>query len=309
MSSAVCIMLREAAGRPVTTANHNSTISLSPSKCLEGAGEVPQLASNVRISFISHSLGSRMLFDVLGAGDSNTKAPSAGLTALAAATDTFFMAANQLALLGIARGATPVEAQGLDADVQLVRDCPGNAPSFLTVGCRAQSIAVTETAAKTKAIELSIQKDCPAGTPALEMARCEEKSIAATRAKIRATIPDGRKLWVVGFFDPGDVLGYSVMGGRTGEAPKDIRFISVLHRNTPQILGLGSNPLSAHDAELALETLPPPGVGQSRPHQAAPYDRKRPTEVSRSPNAMKMIFCGATSDPAGRLTPDACPPR
>jgi len=310
MSSAVCIMLREAAGRPVTTDDHNSSISLSPSKCLGEADDEALKRRNARISFISHSLGSRMLFDVIGAGDSNTMAPSEGLKALSGATDTFFMAANQLALLGVSRGVTPVEAQiqGLSKEAQRIedsirQDCPGNAPSFLTVGCRVQSMAAS------KEIEQNVQKDCPAELLAPEMARCRETSAAATRAKFRAALQKGRTLWVVGFFDPGDVLGYSLMGGRTGQAPADIRFISVLHRNTPQILGLGSNPLSAHDAELALETLPPPGVGQSRPHQAPPYNRERPTRVFKSPNAMSMIFSGAKSDPAGRLTPDVCPPR
>ena len=316
MSSAVCIMLREAAGRPVTTDDHNSSISLSPSKCLGEADDEALKRRNARISFISHSLGSRMLFDVIGAGDSNTMAPSEGLKALSGATDTFFMAANQLALLGIARGVTPVEAQvqELSKDAKMMQDyirqdCPGNAPGFLTVGCRAQSVAVSEVAAMTGVIELSIQKDCPAELLAPEMVRCQETSAAAARAKIRAALPEGRTLWVVGFFDPGDVLGYSLMGGRTGPAPTDIRFISVLHRNTPQILGLGSNPLAAHDNELALETLPAPGVGQSRPHQAPPYNRERPTRVFKSPNATAMILCGAKSDPAGRLTPDVCPPR
>ncbi len=310
MSSAVCIMLREAAGRPVTTADHNSTISLGPSECLGEADDEALKRRNARISFISHSLGSRMLFDVIGAGDSNTKAPSEGLKALSRATDTFFMAANQLALLGVSRGVTPVEAQiqGLSKEAQMIedfirQDCPGNAPSFLTVGCRVQSMAAS------KEIEQNILKDCPAELLAPEMARCRETSAAATRAKFRAALQKGRTLWVVGFFDPGDVLGYSLMGGRTGPAPADIRFISVLHRNTPQILGLGSNPLAAHDNELALETLPPPGVGQSRPHQAPPYNRERPTRVFKSPNAKDMILCGAKADPAGRLTPDTCPSR
>jgi len=300
-------MLREAVGRPVTSAEHNSSISLSPSNCLNAEGARALQDRNVRISFISHSLGSRMLFDVIGADDSNTKAPTESLVAFERATDTFFMAANQLALLGIASGVKPVAAQapGLSDDEQMIRgniqqDCPGSEPSFLTVRCRTESVAVT------KATQLTFQKECSAALSPSETAKCRERVADATRRKMRSNPPEGRTLWVVGFFDPGDLLGYSLMGGRTSKDREDIRFISVLHRNTPQILRLGSNPLVAHDNELALESLARPGAGHPRSHHAPPYPSDRPTEVFKSPNAMAMIFCGASSDPQGRLTPGKC---
>jgi hypothetical protein len=293
MSSAVCIMLREAAGRPVTTAEHNSAISLSPSDCLDETSADSLLERGARISFISHSLGSRMLFDVLSApssGKTPTEAnrtpgtPTKALVATRKATDTFFMAANQLSLLGIAEVKGPqatspgVTGTGPPAVREApVPGCPKSLPGFLTADCRAPKDSETRKA---------------------------QKSGMSMTAQIAFDAP--RPLKVVGFFDPGDILGYSLVGGRTGQGPTDISFISVLHRNTPQILKLGSNPLEAHDNELALETLPAPGAGQSRPHQAPPYPRDRPTEVFKSPNALAMIFCGATSDPQGRLIPGKC---
>ena len=293
MSSAVCIMLREAAGRPVTTAQHNSAISLSPSDCLDETSADSLLERGARISFISHSLGSRMLFDVLSApssGKTPTEAnrtpgtPTKALVATRKATDTFFMAANQLSLLGIAEVKGPqatspgVTGTGSPAVREApVPGCPKSLPGFLTADCRAPKDSETRKA---------------------------QKSGMSMTAQIALDAP--RPLKVVGFFDPGDILGYSLVGGRTGQGPTDISFISVLHRNTPQILKLGSNPLEAHDNELALETLPAPGAGQSRAHQAPPYPRDRPTEVFKSPNAMAMIFCGASSDPQGRLIPGKC---
>jgi hypothetical protein len=306
MSSAVCIMLREAAGRPVTTSEHNSTISLSPSDCLDDRGAQALLERDARISFISHSLGSRMLFYVLSAPSSKSPqqeallapgaprreaqapgTPTKALVATRKATDTFFMAANQLSLLGIAEvkgaqatspgvtGTAPAAAREAP-----VPGCPKSLPGFLTADCRAPKDSETRKAQKSG------------------------MSMSAQNA-----IDDIRQLKVIGFFDPGDILGYSLMGGRTGQGPSDISFISVLHRNTPQILRLGSNPLVAHDNELALQTLARPGVGHPRAHHAPPYPRDRPTEVFMSPNAMAMIFCGARSDPQGRLTPNACPSR
>jgi hypothetical protein len=296
MSSAVCIMLREAAGRSVTTAQHNSAISLSPSDCLDKNGAQSLLERNVRISFISHSLGSRMLFDVLSApasgkkkqeADLNPGTPTMALVATRKVTDTFFMAANQLPLLGIAEvkgpqatspgvtGTAPPAAREAQAP-----GCPKSLPGFLTADCRAPKDSGTRKAQKSG------------------------MSMSAQNA-----MDEIRPLKVVGFFDPGDILGYSLMGGRTGQGPKDISFISVLHRNTPQILRLGSNPLDAHDNELAPQTLARPGVGYPRAHQAPPYPRDRPTEVFKSPNAMAMIFCGANSDSQGRLTPGKCLPR
>lgn len=306
MSSAVCIMLREAAGRPVTTAEHNSTISLGPSDCLDDRGAQALLERDPRISFISHSLGSRMLFDVLSAPSSKTpqqealptleapgkETPSPGtptkaLVATRKVTDTFFMAANQLSLLGIAEVKGPqATSSGVTGTAPAaareapVPGCPKSLPGFLTADCRAPKDSETRKAQKSG------------------------MSMFAQNA-----IDDTRQLKVIGFFDPGDILGYSLMGGRTGQGPKDISFISVLHRNTPQILRLGSNPLVAHDNELALQTLARPGVGHPRAHHAPPYPRDRPTEVFMSPNAMAMIFCGAKADPAGRLTPDTCPSR
>lgn len=273
MSSAVCTMLRDAAG-----VSRPENISSSPAKCLTTEEAQRLEASGARFSFISHSLGSRMLFDVLGADDSSDRPPPAALAALGSSTDTFFMAANQLSLLGISRGVKEIKNSPSSPTAQeeavrktLTEGCPSNLPSFLTIRCRTAALKGAET------------------------------------SQALAGPTERRPLWVIGFFDPGDVLGYSVMGWRTPEGPGQVRLISVLHRNTPQILWLGSIPTSAHDTELALRR--PAGARSKLPgsHDAPPRQEVVEREVFRNPNAAGMIFCGALSYGAGQLKPDSCP--
>lgn len=284
MSSAVCLMLREAAGAPVAAETHNASLSVSPSDCLTDAQSSDLLESDARISFISHSLGSRMLFDVLSEPTSRALTdgtPTKSLVATRRATDTFFMAANQLSLLGIGR-IQRVEGNGTSdaqksADKAATAGCPTTLPGFLTVTCR---------------------------TP--RDAQGRNKMTGGLSEKAVKAIDARRDLAVIGFFDPGDVLGYSLMGGRAGEPPADIRFISVLHRNTPQILRLGSNPAQAHDNELALESRALPWVGLARAQDAPPRRRDAPAEVFRSPTAVAMILCGAKADSPDRLKARKC---
>ena len=287
MSSAVCYMLREAAGAPVPSETRNASLAVSPSDCLTDTQSNDLLESGARITFISHSLGSRMLFDVLSRSPSRQSTdgtPTKSLVATRQATDTFFMAANQLALLGIGR-IQRVEENGTSEaqksfEKAVMSGCPATLPGFLTVTCR---------------------------TPRDIQARNKMKGGLSEKA-IKA-FDNPRELAVIGFFDPGDVLGYTLMGGRAGKPPEDIRFISVLHRNTPQVLWLGSNPLRAHDNELALETRAEPWVGLARAQDAPPRRKDAPDEVFRSPTTVAMILCGADADPAGRLKARKCQTR
>jgi hypothetical protein len=250
MSAAICAMLREAAsGVPTEPAKVDTSFARYPSSCLSTEAARGLAGSDARISFITHSLGSRMLFDVLEWEPATTDpqagevaGPREGLIATRQVTDSFFMAANQLPLLAIGRiSATkhkPENARTSEpASSSVTQSCSEGLPAFLTVSCEAQSV-----------------------------------------------IPF-RNLDVVGFFDPGDLLGYSLVGGRSDEQqPADIRFISILHRNTWQIAWKGSLPHLAHDQELALDS------------------RKR----FRNPNAVALILCGGTANARGELKAGDC---
>lgn len=201
MGTVVCEMLREAAGQ-------SGAAPAGLASCLASA-PTDQVAASARFGFLSHSLGSRMLFDVLSDQDPDAPAaaPPEGFAYqfAAAQTATFFMAANQLPLLGPGRVTVSPNAP----PVAMTEEPCGRLPGFLALRCRLQT------------------RHGAAAFPPLD---------------------------VVGFFDPGDLLGYRVSGGMTDENQDGIRFVTVEHRNTPQILFLGSWPLEAHDQELQRDS-------------------------------------------------------
>jgi hypothetical protein len=270
MRSAVCALLREAAsGRRFQDSDRTPSLSRSPTQCLDTDQATRLLEGSSRIAFLSHSLGSRMLFDVLADPidpNGERSPPGLGLVATRQATDTFIMAANQVSLLGISRivpvkpysGPKPTPDPSLKSQAAPLGDCPDSLPDFLTVDCRRSADLMTSS----------------------------NKGLASLSAKAKAGYAEQRKLDVVGFFDPGDVLGYSLEGGRAeGVTNPDIRFISVLHRNTYQIAWKGSLPNLAHDHELALK----PGGREFL-----------------NPQAVALILCGGETDGRGGLSPGDC---
>jgi hypothetical protein len=270
MSTAVCALLREAAsGQRFQLSDLTPSLSRGPSECLDQGQAERLLEGDSRIAFISHSLGSRMLFDVLADQPDRTGGrapPGLGLVATRQVTDTFIMAANQVSLLGIGRikAVTPPANPNLTPNPTLESRlpppdaCPDSLPDFLAVDCR------------------------PSPTPS----NAPNKGLAGLSAKAAAAYEEPRNLDIVGFFDPGDVLGYSLEGGRAeGTAPATIRFLSVLHRNTHQLAWKGSLPHLAHDRELALK----PGG-----------------RAFVNPRAVALILCGGVSDSRGGLSPGGC---
>lgn len=218
MANTICAMLREAGGIQGPARPDGLESCLTEAQ----ANEVAQM-SDLQVSFISHSLGSRMLFDVLGSDtERNGRTPKPAQRALAAQTDTFFMAANQLPLLGPGR----VRRETGDIQTQDRTACE-TLPNFLAY-------------------------------------RCETARLAGESA-----------LDVIGFVDPGDLLGFRVSGGMTGQSYPGIRFVNVRHRNAPQILWLGTWPSAAHDQEL------------------------------NEPSALALFLCGGVED-GGKLKPRAC---
>jgi hypothetical protein len=224
MANSICTMLREA-GRvqgPVRPGGLDACLTDGEADAIAGMDDL-------QISFISHSLGSRMLFDVLGnETKGGERIPRPAQRALATRTDTFFMAANQLPLLGPGRVRRTIDA----IEVQ-DRDTCGALPNFLAYRC---------------AINKLQENRSPKGARSLE---------------------------VIGFVDPGDLLGFRANGGIIDGTYPGVRFIAVRHRNAPQILWLGTWPTEAHDQEL------------------------------NKPSALALFLCGGV-EVNGKLKPRAC---
>lgn len=191
------------------------------------ACQFSQLTENVlahsrqaEYSFLSFSLGSRMLYDVLsGMRESSYQAnaqPPKALLRFVARTRNFFMAANQMPLLGVGRVSVMEQsaAKGsMYSTDTVLTDCDGG--FFGLVGC----------ARSRKTAGLLDAKSALAGEDILS-----------------------GDLQVIAFHDPGDLLGFRASGGM--HATSGIKFIEVTHRNTPVILWLLAWPGSAHATEL-----------------------------------------------------------
>jgi len=216
ISGALCVMLRDASD-PIQTPTDGI------SNCqLEGL-TTQQIFPSARVdyAFLSFSLGSRMLYDVLS-GMKNEAAHSeaaleSALARFATRTRNFFMAANQMPLLGVGRVTITEMGSGSRQPTfstdSFLPSCPGGFFSF--AGClRSRSDRRPLT---------SVLLDAKAGA-----------------------LTEG--LQVIAFHDPADLLGFRASAGI--QNPGSTEFIEVSHRNTPVILGLLAWPPAAHATEL-----------------------------------------------------------
>jgi hypothetical protein len=160
-------------------------------------------------SFLSFSLGSRMLYDALS--DFDTESEAVSNLIFAARTKSFFMAANQMPLLGL--GEMTVTDQ------------------------RHEAVSVFST----------MGENCSVGFFALAACLREQKSGPIPQLLPPGFVLSAN-LEVVAFHDPADLLGFRATGGLLD--PKGTRFVEVRHRNTPVILFLLAWPPSAHATEL-----------------------------------------------------------
>lgn len=98
------MILRDAPGVSACRACATSPVG----GCLDENQRLNLEPSNVDMSLISHSRGSRMVFNVLaGRPAALPDADRATRAAIASKARTFFMAANQLSFLGVARPYPP----------------------------------------------------------------------------------------------------------------------------------------------------------------------------------------------------------
>jgi hypothetical protein len=224
LESALCAMYADAIGTPAAA-------DVAPGKgCLERLAPLGLgLASKkVEFNFLSHSLGSRMLYDVLSSQEPSRAEVPSSRAMIANRTRTFFMAANQMPLLATAALTVSPERAGPHE---------GLPTSFFELRQRADG---------------------------------------SSKALLLGRSVDDSPLTIVAFQDPDDLLGFKASDGVIADPPSNVRFVDVVHRNTPQLLFLLAWPYGAHDAEL-----------QER-------------------RSLKMILCGATAYPNGQLSPDDC---
>jgi hypothetical protein len=183
---------------------------------------------DVEFDFLSHSLGSRMLYDVLnpqppGSTETLSADQLRSRRFIALHSRSFLMAANQLSLLAIGR-------------VQVTDDRPlaDQAASTPAAISRAERLPAGEAT-------------CPTPQTFFDL-RC----MSAADQGREAQPP---RLDVVGFLDPDDLLGFKASDTLNGApTPQSLNFVNVIHRNTPQWAWLFAWPPSAHDHELEEET-------------------------------------------------------
>lgn len=216
ISSVLCAMARDAA-RPASAPRPESSAAMNS---LEACGDVI-IPDTVQFGFVTHSLGSRMLYDVLAprapGGQVNPAALGPARTALIQRTDVVYMAANQLPLLALGR-----------VDVEQVRTGEESAPAPSRDGC-------TSAVSLLEARRRLARPTCPPAGSIPESAALND-----------------RDLQIVAFADPDDILGY-----RAGDAApigdtaaNGGAFIDIVHRNTAQIAWSLALPNLAHDHEL-----------------------------------------------------------
>jgi hypothetical protein len=210
LESALCVMVADAAGA-------DDLEGAQGDDCLAAlAPRMGALASApVEFDFLSHSLGSRMLFDVLSPYDPASGARrDAALEArwvILARSRAFFMAANQLPLLAV-------------SDMTVGETGPGRAPA-------------AEAAFAPQARGL-------AGMLSLRAQGARPPNLVGVHA------PSTDQLAVIAFQDPDDFLGFKASDTLLGSTPEGVKIIDVVHRNAPQWAYLFAWPTIAHDHEL-----------------------------------------------------------
>ena len=209
--SAVCAMFADAIGTPQA---RREALGKNCLARIEKHNTIPQ--GKIQFDFLSHSLGSRMLFDVLSPYDPDAQQDANARLArsfIADNTRVFFMAANQLPILAI--GQVVVSASGPRS--QTGQAGSGAPQSFFDLRSHANRALAP----------------------------------AAMRAQMLA--PSFPKLSVVAFQDPDDLLGFKASDGLAGgdHAGDDgLDVIDVLHRNADQWFFLFVNPTKAHNKEM-----------------------------------------------------------
>jgi len=204
IETAICAMLADAAGEQTPPFGQDCLARFT-------AADIRKL-DETEFNFLSHSLGSRMIYDVLSGvtpetGQVRRDEQLGPRTALRRRTHALIMAANQMPLLAV---------------------------SEYRVELSPQATREAETPAPQRPLDF-IGLNLPPGGGG-----------AAPAYSIGPTL----HLTVVAFQDPDDILGFKASDAVLGAHDDSVTFVDVLHRNARQWAFLFANPEAAHDHEL-----------------------------------------------------------
>jgi hypothetical protein len=223
LESTLCMMFADALNTPEAKA-----VPLTPN-CFDALAPMvtAPVANQVEFDFLSHSLGSRMLFDVLSPYNPATgrdRGPGAiqARQVLLHRTRNFFMAANQLPLLAL-------------ADLTVT-------PAVGQVGGEGEPGATGVAGAAPAQMQKNLS-----GMFALRQAPVAAPNEFGQMTAIKATQSG---LTVLAFQDPDDFLGFKASDAFPSKDPNTPPIVDIVHRNTDQWAWLIANPLKAHDREL-----------------------------------------------------------
>lgn len=218
LESTLCLMFADAINTPEAAA-------VPPgSHCFEGLARMVTAPSMnaVEFDFLSHSLGSRMLYDVLSPSDpiAGGRSPLAvqARSVLLHRTRNFFMAANQLPLLAV-------------ADLTVAQAPQEGGPGPMLAARPPQPLASKGLASVLELRQAPVRAPNALGEPTV-------------------INPTSSGLTVLAFQDPDDFLGFKASDATPGPAPNAPRILDIVHRNTDQWAFLVADPAAAHDHEL-----------------------------------------------------------
>jgi hypothetical protein len=237
VGSTLCIMMRDAAGPGATYAQSASN---GLSTCLDGAGpEQSRKFDETEFGFVTHSLGSRMLFDTLFPDDPTVEAKiDAEVRAftvrsvLLKRTRSVYMAANQLPLLATGR-VTTISAAPLPLDTTRGPGPMGVPPAAPPGPAPAPAPAA---------------EGCPTDEPFFTRL-CQAGARPTGALGVAPSSASFSNVEIISFHDPDDLLGFKASGGYRRVTDR-LTFVDIVHRNTPQILWAFAVPTEAHDQEL-----------------------------------------------------------
>ena len=207
ISSVLCTMARDAAGL-----GYEPSAARSLNAC---GGSLPA-SPDVEFSYVTHSLGSRLLFDVLAPPDNAAAAAVSATDARGFLIDrgrVVFMAANQLPLLALGHVRLSDDPERPDGAAAAIAPAAPNPDSSML---------------RVLAAKRRLERPEKDGAPSVDSLR------------------------IVAFMDPDDILGFKASDVHRSQ----VEFVDVTHRNIGQFLWLLTMPQWAHDQEVSNGALP-----------------------------------------------------
>ncbi|NYH18372.1 hypothetical protein [Paraburkholderia bryophila] len=213
-----------------------------------------------RYLFVTHSLGSRLLYDtLLGLMGYRTPGVDQDLFATQSPnsqeftanvmknTPVVYMMANQLAFLGL--GNLPIDALSSEPEGQRAQVVPPTVESLRTLGLSRMKGSVEIASATQPSVDA-----CGTNDPC-RLGLLKNVAVAVWDNTPLATTPAASPtLDMIAFSDTNDLLSWSVpkwyqqhAAGPDGGQTTPVKFVNVYVKNATHWLGLAESPLPAHD--------------------------------------------------------------